>query len=98
MAPPFIGHMLNIGPITRHVALLEPLNMVSNAFKHSFVNSDFSLIGRDEPCVFALGLDRNRIEAGVVFHNLSLSNLVSDLSGFYVDSVRWLKAFSERHR
>lgn len=78
--------------------VLTELNRVSNAFKHSFVNTDLNIIGRDEPCVYALLLERNRLEAGIEFHNISLSWLVRHFSEFYAAGIEWLQSFSERNR
>ena len=45
-----------------HREFLTFCNMVSNAYKHSFLQSDLSLVGADEPCVFARRLPRNDLE------------------------------------
>jgi hypothetical protein len=81
-----------------HVQVLKALNEIANAFKHSFVYSDITLIGRDEPCVHALGLDYNKLASGTKFHNVSLVWLVKEFNAFYKEGMDWLRAFSERHR
>lgn len=85
-------------PCRNNVQVLKALNEVANAFKHSFVQSDITLIGRDEPCVHALSLDDNKLASGVKFHNFSLAWLVKEFSTFYKEGIDWLRAFSERHR
>lgn len=85
-------------PLDGHTPVLEALNEIANAFKHSFVQSDITLIGRDEPYVHALGLAYNRLGAGTKFHSVSLSWLVKDFSAFYKSGMQWLETFSERHR
>jgi len=81
-------------PFRKHEALFQQLNEVANAFKHSFVNSDLTLIGRDEPSVYALSLDRNKLSAGVEFHGISLAALVAAFNTFYTESMAWLRKFS----
>lgn len=81
-----------------HTLVLKFLNEISNAFKHSFVNSDLNMIGKDEPRVYALALNRNKIESGTELYEILLSYFVEDYSRFYRSGVEWLEAFSERHR
>jgi hypothetical protein len=81
-----------------HKEILQALNEISNAFKHSFVNSDITLIGRDEPCVHALALRYNKLESGAVFHNVPLRQIVTEYNSFYNEAMQWLKEFSKRNR
>ena len=85
-------------PFVEHLTLLGQLNEISNAFKHSFVNSDISLIGVLEPCVHALALKLNKLEKGIVFHNMALREVVEGYNNFYIEINSWLRGFSERHR
>ncbi len=85
-------------PCRDYTEVLNALNEIANAFKHSFVHSDITLIGRDEPCVHALSLDHNKLVSGAKFHNVSLAWLVKGFSAFYQAGMGWLRAFSERHR
>jgi len=85
-------------PFRDHVQVLKALNEISNAFKHSFVQSDITLIGRDEPCIHALSLDYNKLAADAKFYSVSLALLVKEFNAFYQAGMDWLRAFSERHR
>lgn len=86
-------------PLCReHVEVLKALNEIANAFKHSFVHSDITVIGRDEPRVHALSLDHNKLVSGIRFHDISLAWLVKEFSSFYQAGMNWLRAFSESHR
>jgi len=87
-----------LAPFRRHEVLFLQLNEIANAFKHSFVNSDLTVIGRDEPSVYALSLDRNRLSAGVQFHSIALRSLVDGFNAFYAESMAWLREFSDRNR
>jgi len=85
--------------ITAHLldftAFLAQLNDISNAYKHSFINSDVTLLGRDEPVVFALALKHNRLEASPVFHVVALSQVVRQFSEFYVRAVGLMAELSK---
>lgn len=81
-----------------HIDYLECLNEVSNAFKHSFVHSGITLVGRDEPCVHALAIDQNRLAANLKFHNVSLRWLAEGFTEFYSSGMDWMAALSARHR
>lgn len=77
-----------------YVDLMKTLNSVSNAYKHSFVNTDYNVIGRDEPCVHALDLKNNKLESAPKFYSISLGVLVNDFDDMYQDAMAWLKAYS----
>ena len=80
-----------------HRGILQALNEISNAFKHSFINSDITLIGLNEPCVQALALRHNEQEEGAKFHNVTLRQIVTEYNSFYQDAVKWLNEFSKRN-
>ena len=84
-------------PCSQHIRMLTELNGIANAFKHSFVNSDVNVTGRDEPCVYALSLDRNKLASGIQFHSVSLVWLAKAFTDFYKDGMDWLRAFSEQN-
>jgi hypothetical protein len=92
------AHDQRLVPFAKHQILFQQLNDLANAFKHSFVNTDLTVIGRDEPSVYALSLDRNRLSAGVEFHSISLAALVAAFNAFYTESMAWLREFSESNR
>ena len=81
-----------------HIAIMTILNEIANAFKHSFINSDHSLLGVDEPCIHALALDYNKLASEPIFHNVSLSGVVEKYNEFYISCNSWLKEYSERNR
>ena len=81
-----------------HVEVMELLNDISNAFKHSFINSDHTVIGADEPRVHALGLAYNKRAAAPKFYDISLASLVEKYNDFYQSCVSWLSSYSERNR
>ena len=81
-----------------HVDLMEKLNDIANAFKHSFINSDHTLMGFAEPRIHALGLSYNKLSSDPVFYDVKLDELVSKYNEFYKYSVQWLSEYSERNR
>lgn len=98
-----IGALLDLSPeqylkpCSQHIHMLTQLNEISNAFKHSFIDSNKNIIGRDEPCVYALSLDRNNLASEAKFHGVSLVWLAKAFTDFYKDCMDWLRAFSAQN-
>ena len=84
-------------PCSQHLPMLTLLNEIANAFRHSFVDSDMNVMGRDEPYVYALSLHLNKLASGIKFHGVSLVWLAKAFTDFYKDGMDWLRAFSQRH-
>ena len=74
-----------------YMRFLETLNSVSNAYKHSFINSDMNLMGAEYPVVYALGLKRNDLSKEPQFYSLAFAEVVSEFSAFYVHSMSEIK-------
>ena len=83
---------------TNHEGILVKLNDISNAHKHSFIQSDINLIGRDEPVVYALALTRNRLDRQAQFHSVSLSSIATAYTEFFRESLEWMRGYSARNR
>jgi hypothetical protein len=66
-----------------HQKFFDDLNEISNAFKHSFINSDLTLMGRFEPFVFALSLKYNALKNDAKFHQVPLSYLIGSFDTFH---------------
>ncbi|MGP9807742.1 hypothetical protein ACT3TQ_07320 [Halomonas sp. AOP12-C2-37] len=81
-----------------HIGLMTKLNDISNAFKHSFINSNHTLWGSDEPCIHALALGYDNLNKEPVFHNVTLSSVVEKYNAFYRSCNNWLKQYSEKNR
>jgi len=81
-----------------HIEIMTVLNEIANAFKHSFINSDHTLLGENEPCIHALSLDYNKLSSEAVFHNISLKFVVEKYNYFFNDCNIWLSEYSERNR
>ena len=75
--------------------LLDTLNRISNAHKHSFIQSDLNVAGAAEPCVSTLALDRNRLSQEAVFQNVSLAELADEFTLFVRDAVGELSALRD---
>lgn len=80
----------------RHEALLTMLNDIANAHKHSFVQTDANVVGRDEPCVIALVLKRNNLDNEAVLYVVSLDHLTRLFNAFLIDCLRHLQMLSEQ--
>jgi hypothetical protein len=81
-----------------HLSILNILNEVSNAYKHSFVNSEISSIGTEEPYVFALALKRNDLGNKHKFHSVRFAELVTGFDSFFQDSVEMLRKCKLPHQ
>jgi hypothetical protein len=66
-----------------HYAKLKQLNEVGNAYKHSFVGTDITLLGRDELCVFSLSVGRNNLSQKTRFNSIRLADFVQHFNEFY---------------
>jgi hypothetical protein len=81
-----------------HCDFLRLLNEISNAYKHSFINSDAMLVGRDEPGVYALSLKRNDLEKATTLHNIRVTELVVRFDAFFQAALAELKNCKLPHR
>ena len=77
--------------IEHHREFLEFCNGASNAYKHSFLQTDLTLMGADEPCVFALRLPRNHADKQEEFYSATLNAVVGFFSSFLNDSIADLR-------
>ena len=63
--------------------VFKTINEVSNAYKHSFMNTETSnLLGRDEPCIFALSLSNNNLRKTPNFQSIGLTDFLIKYSEF----------------
>lgn len=84
-------------PFKENLEVLEEINKISNAYKHSFINSDLDVIGNEEPCVHALALDYNKLASEPKFCIIELERLIIQFNKFYKDSIEWLRSFSNEN-
>ena len=70
--------------LSSYLNSLETLNSISNAYKHSFVNSQLNIIGEYEPIVPALSLLHNNTSNEIKFHNIELAKVINDFDVFFV--------------
>lgn len=75
----------------KHNSFLRQLNNISNAYKHSISNDMATLLGRDEPCIFALDGNHNKNIFKPQMYGISLRELVISFNSFYKDSLRILE-------
>jgi hypothetical protein len=83
--------------LSKHIHFLGILNEISNAYKHSFVNSDMGLIGREEPFLFALSLKQNNLSNNPNFTSLPIREVITHFDAFYQDAVTELRACKLPH-
>ena len=78
--------------LASHLEFLNVLNEISNAAKHSFINSDITLFGRDEPCFFALTLKRNNLSNESKFYSVAVRDVLSRYNEFFLAAQTKLRA------
>lgn len=77
----------------RHAWLLQTLNDLANAQKHSFVDSDTTVVGQLQPCATALHLPYNDTEKRQVrLYVVALDHLATAYGAFLADVVAHLRA------
>ncbi len=81
----------SIQPYTEHTDLINILNDISNAFKHSFINSDINVIGDIAPRINALGLRHNNLSDKEVYYDVTFEDLIEKYNNFFSDCQKWLK-------
>ena len=64
-------------------AFLMTLNEVANAFKHSFINTDMTVVGSEYPVVYALALKRNKLSERPQFYSVNFAEMVEAFSSLY---------------
>lgn len=82
-----------------HAWLLQTLNDLANAHKHSFVDSDTTVVGQLKPCATALHLPRNdseRHEARV--YVVGLDDLATAFAPFLADVMAHLRRLTSALR
>lgn len=96
-----VGSLVGSGNTTFSAEILrflDTLNNVSNAFKHSFINTQLSLIGAEEPVVYALGLKRNKLSNAPSFYQVTLTSLISGFNAFFSSIKQKLKECKLPHQ
>jgi hypothetical protein len=70
------------------------LNEVANAFKHSFINTDMTVVGAEYPVVYALALDRNKLSSKPQFYSVSFAVLVEEFSKLYKPTMQIIQGWA----
>ena len=77
--------------LTNYLSSLETLNNISNAYKHSFVNSQLNIIGGHEPIVPALSLLYNNTSNQIKFHSIELAKVINDFDIFFGFTDKYIR-------
>lgn len=82
-----------------HRRLLSSLNDLANAHKHSFVDSDTSVVGQEQPCASALHLPYNDLDKHEVrLYVVALDDLAMGYNAFLADVLARLADLTESLR
>lgn len=82
----YLNHVNGGGAWTDFVnfcPFFKVVNDIENAYKHSFLNNTDIMIGRDEPCIFAIDSNHNSDIFAPVLNSISLVRLVDGFNEFY---------------
>ena len=63
--------------------MFQKLDDLSNSYKHSYANSDLSLIGRDEDCFVALYSKYNDFDTNPTPYVISMNYVIDEFNKFY---------------
>jgi len=78
--------------IEKHCKILKEINEISNAFKHSFINSQFhSIYNPETPTVFSYYLKYNNLKNKPSIYQISLESVLIDFSNFLKEMKNYLK-------
>src|ERR1700726_4356678 len=80
-----------------HVPHLRSLNDVSNAYKHSFINTYLNIMGRHEPVLYALALQRTNLSKPESFVGIALGEIVRSFDAFFQDAKSYLASWPDPH-
>ena len=79
----------------RHNSFLEELNQLSNAHKHSFAQSDTTIMGAEGPCVYLLSHPHNDSKRDCEFDVVPICKLVNEFNEFQADCFKRLRELGE---
>lgn len=68
--------------------LFQKLDDLSNSYKHSYANSDLSVIGRDEDCFVALYSKYNNFDTNPTPYVVSINYVIDEFNKFYKFSFK----------
>lgn len=77
-----------------HDTFLTTLNEISNSFKHSFINTDMTVVGSEYPVMFALALKRNKLSEPPQFYSVNFAEMVEAFSMLYKEVVATIQQWA----
>jgi len=77
----------------KHKPFLERLNIITNALKHSFIDSDVKFHGIEEPMISAIALNHNIFTKEPSHDAICMSTLVDEFNAFLETTKRCLESW-----
>lgn len=71
--------------LKKYVDFFEKLNGISNAYKHSYLQTMNILIGRDEPCFYSVSYKNNNLKNMKEEYGISQNELMESLEAVFDD-------------
>ena len=77
---------------------LTLLNNLANSYKHSFINYDkaYTAMGRDEPCILSVSLQRNNLNNPMEFSSIALNEIVGKSQKFLSDTKEIVAKYKDK--
>jgi len=73
----------NFNDFNNFLDLFQKLDDLSNSYKHSYANSDLSVIGRDENCFISLYSKYNDFDNNPIPYIISMDYIICEFNKFY---------------
>lgn len=73
----------NFNDLDQFIDLFDKLDNLANSYKHSYANSDFSAIGKEEICFITLYSKYNDFEKQPIPYVISVNYIIQEFNKFY---------------
>ena len=80
------------------IDLFKKMNDLFNSYKHSYLNTDFFNIGRDEPCFLALGSKSRSLSTTATPYCISMNYIINEFNRFYKESFTLIDTLTKAYK
>lgn len=86
----------NFNDFNNFLDLFQKLDDLSNSYKHSYANSDLSVIGRDENCFISLYSKYNDFDNNPIPYVISMDYIICEFNKFYKFSFELIDKITKK--
>ena len=87
----------NFKVFDKFLPLFDNLNNLCNAYKHSYLNTNCTLIGKEEPCFWAIG-SKSRNLSKYTFHLIPINQIINEFNDFYKFSFNKMDYLTQKNK